>query len=143
MYTPWCVRVWISCLSNTKSLSRCITAVCRRVQRRCWIRPDLQHTEDWPNLKTNNGAVHVNTHPAYTIHSNVYTVTVTCDGHITRWSRARAVRGVLMDEGARGIAQIECLKQGRMFMEHLVSCLRILGRKKPLFPCAPLCFTTH
>ncbi len=43
---------------------------------------------------------------------------------------------VLMDEGARGIAQIECLKQGRMFMEHLwfmVSVSEDIGQEETSF----------
>ncbi len=82
------VRVWISCLSNTKSLSRCITAVCARVQRRCWIRPNLQHNEDRPNLTTHNGAVRVNTHPAYMLrclHCH-RPATVTCDGYMNPYT---------------------------------------------------------
>ncbi len=40
---------------------------------------------------------------------------------------------VLMDEGARGIAQIECLMQGRMFMEHLVSMSEDIGKEETPF----------
>ncbi len=38
-----------------------------------------------------------------------------------------------MDEGARGIAQIECLMQGRMFMEHLVSVSEDIGKEETPF----------
>lgn len=46
-------------------------------------------------------------------------------------------------EEAHGIDQIECLKQDRMFMEHLDSMSEDIGKEESTFSFALLCFTAH